>query len=765
MLHLLLPYLNETIPSIGNISDISLMLPTFSQYRRALMQMEFAAYVYEDFRGAMNDPVSGEPQWSEVVCAPRQCYVTVNNTASYYGLAANEGRLPNNFSSSALQAVTHGALIVYREGFYINQIRSIPVGRTTGVWGVPYVWLEEASQTPYVLQPLQSCWEWNMTLSDGAGECIHSISIELNLQLLIEGLVRITAGRAESTALIHMNSMTLLSNTFAGLPLVNLSGITDLTPYQGTSGLTHRMWNAESTPSNLLNIVVTQFDQQCVMHRSLVKVVNETINVYALEYSCETLVVSIDDKIIGLKLIEVDSDSQFLFVDVTPRAYFYASVDHALRNTIIVAVVVCTVAVLVVALLFVSVSSAMRSLLDNIIVAESLDYEGVKETSMILYETQRVHDAFLALNARLLQTRAFLPQSIFEKAMKDGSSPLILPSSRASLGGTNTVVSPCAKEDLRGSGASHSTNPLLTSTDDGKCEDAGGEVGGDRAAGTGVSFAVSVVDHKSAPSSGMYPRPRRLNLSSSLASRRVTVVYGNMVGSSALFTDRGAPAAQQMLGEILTIIETVVSAQRGVIDLYHGDRVMVSFNASTVTTSSGPRAARAILQIEKAIEELDDPALPAVRWGVSTGNAVVGNFGTSRTRRFCVCGPVVNQAFALMLHCRAEGVLNLVAPLTYDLIKDDFVVEHRNFVALTMGGTVNTVPAVISTVLRVRGEQSSEEDPTSEDDADDVNRNNVAFEHLERGELDEAGQECDKLPPHIGVRLRQILGRSAAPSA
>jgi hypothetical protein len=126
---------------------------------------------------------------------------------------------------------------------------------------------------------------------------------------------------------------------------------------------------------------------------------------------------------------------------------------------------------------------------------------------------------------------------------------------------------------------------------------------------------------------------------------------------------------------------------------------------------------------------------------------------------------VVNQAFALMLHCRAEGVLNLVAPLTYDLIKDDFVVEHRNFVALTMGGTVNTVPAVISSVLRVRGEQSSEMDATSEDDDDDVNRNNVAFEHLERGELDEAGQECDKLPPHIGVRLRQILGRSAAPSA
>jgi hypothetical protein len=309
MLHLLLPYLGETIPSIGNISDISLMLPTFSQYRRALMQMEFAAYVYEDFRSAMNDPVSGEPQWSEVVCAPRQCYVTVNNTASYYGLAANEGRLPNNFSATALQAVTQGALFVYREGFYINQIRSIPVGRTTGVWGVPYVWLEEASQTPYELQPLQSCWEWNMTLSDGAGECIHSISIELNLQLLIEGLVRITAGRAESTALIHMNSMALLSNTFAGLPLVNLTGITDLTPYQGTSGLTHRMWNAENTPSNLLNTVVTQFDQQCVTHRSLVKVVNETIEVYALEYSCKTLVVGMDDKIIGLKFIEVDSNS------------------------------------------------------------------------------------------------------------------------------------------------------------------------------------------------------------------------------------------------------------------------------------------------------------------------------------------------------------------------------------------------------------------------------------------------------------------------
>ncbi|CUI14497.1 Hypothetical protein, putative, partial [Bodo saltans] len=171
------------------------------------------------------------------VCAPLQCYVTVNNTAAYYNLAANEGYLPNNFSVSALQNVTYGALVVYREGFYINQIRSIPVGRMTGVWGVPYVWLEESCVQGMVLQPLQSCWAWNMTLDGGRGECIHSISIEINLQLLIEGLGRITAGRAESTALVHMNSMMLLSSTFEGLPLVNMSGITDLSPYQGTSEL------------------------------------------------------------------------------------------------------------------------------------------------------------------------------------------------------------------------------------------------------------------------------------------------------------------------------------------------------------------------------------------------------------------------------------------------------------------------------------------------------------------------------------------------
>ncbi|CUI14498.1 adenylate cyclase, putative, partial [Bodo saltans] len=271
-------------------------------------------------------------------------------------------------------------------------------------------------------------------------------------------------------------------------------------------------------------------------------------------------------------------------------------------------------------------------------------------------------------NARLLQTRAFLPQSIFEKSQKDGGSPLILPPSQAALrrdgGATDVVPRASASEDVGFSNTEdeEGANPLVNKpSDDNKLEDGQqdheGRSGG---AATGVSFATSVVDHKSGSTSGMYPRPRRLNLSSSLASRRVTVAYGNMVGSSSLFPDRGAQVAQKILGDVLSIIETAVTAQRGVIDLYHGDRVMVSFNASTVLTSSGPRAARAILQIEKAIEDLASPSMPAVRWGVSTGNAVVGNFGTNRTRRFCVCGPVVNQAFALMLHCRAEGVLNLV---------------------------------------------------------------------------------------------------------
>ncbi|CUI14494.1 guanylate cyclase, putative, partial [Bodo saltans] len=287
-----------------------------------------------------------------------------------------------------------------------------------------------------------------------------------------------------------------------------------------------------------------------------------------------------------------------------------------------------------------------------------------------------------------------------------------------------------------------------------------------------VSFVDSVkdVEGQQSPSArreklssvSVYPRPRRLNLSSSLASRRVTVACCNIVGTHASFGSRGPAETQRQLGIVLGAIERAVEVERGVIDLYHGDRVMVSFNASTVLTSSGPRAARTILRVCK---ELDEPGVPAVRWGVSTGNAVVGNFGTNRTRRFCVCGPVVNQAFALMLHCRAEGVLNLVAPLTYDLIKDDFVVEHRNLVALTIGGS-HTAPTIISTILRERSQSlstsrwsnstsppavvQSDAPVTTNMDEETLDKLNRAFEALERGEVADAFTLASELPRDLG---------------
>jgi hypothetical protein len=124
---------------------------------------------------------------------------------------------------------------------------------------------------------------------------------------------------------------------------------------------------------------------------------------------------------------------------------------------------------------------------------------------------------------------------------------------------------------------------------------------------------------------------------------------------------------------------------------------------------------------------------------------------------------VVNQAFALMLHCRAEGVGNLVAPLSYDLMKDDFVMEHLNLVALTLGGD-DTVPALITTVLRKRFHRLQDGGRTAslcpeavdDDEAALLDTLNVAFEALERGEMEESEALCLGLPEGVRERLMQL---------
>ncbi|CUF88663.1 transmembrane protein, putative, partial [Bodo saltans] len=395
-LHDELPLRNLLIPQLPN-NTISSHLTTYSAYKQGMRELPFCDYIYEDYKTSDYDAVHNLNYWDEAVCGLKNCYRVTNNSAVLITIPSNDGWVPSNFSQATRDNPEYLTFQPNVEGYYINTIRSIPVNNTEGMWGVPYVWLEDTIDHIFPLQSFLVCFDWNTTTNTDAAECTHSLTIEMNMQRLSEALQTIISADASSAALVHMNTLRLISNTLPGMTLINMTGLTNFDNLYGTSLLTSRMWNAFHTPSEMLTKAMHTFFASCVMSRQFDRTIGVT-DLYSYEYSQMSDIAAIDDQIVGMRIIELSNDTQYLFLVFTPRSYFYASTDRALRNAIIVAVVVSVVVVGIVMLLFFSVSSAMRSLLDNIMVAESLDYERVTETSMILYETQRVHDAFLALN-------------------------------------------------------------------------------------------------------------------------------------------------------------------------------------------------------------------------------------------------------------------------------------------------------------------------------------------------------------------------------
>jgi class 3 adenylate cyclase len=135
-------------------------------------------------------------------------------------------------------------------------------------------------------------------------------------------------------------------------------------------------------------------------------------------------------------------------------------------------------------------------------------------------------------------------------------------------------------------------------------------------------------------------------------------VYVNAVGfhGATLLQDASRLAA---LTELLTqTVCDAASEERGVVDSFHGDRFLLSFNAASSCATHALRGARCALRIGQRL----DAAAPVLRragWpalritaGAASGPARCGTLGCQSSKRFTMAGAPVPQAAALEQLCR-----------------------------------------------------------------------------------------------------------------
>jgi adenylate cyclase len=165
------------------------------------------------------------------------------------------------------------------------------------------------------------------------------------------------------------------------------------------------------------------------------------------------------------------------------------------------------------------------------------------------------------------------------------------------------------------------------------------------------------------------------------ARRRLTVLFCDIRGFTALSERLPPEEVAELLGEYLTELTAVVFKNGGTVDKYVGDCIMALYNVPFEHPDHASQAVRTAIEFQEHTRAL------SARWraragvelangvGISTGDAVVGALGSRQRLEYTAIGDTVNLA------ARLEGLTKdfespiIVSESTYALLDGEFPVR------------------------------------------------------------------------------------------
>jgi class 3 adenylate cyclase/tetratricopeptide (TPR) repeat protein len=146
--------------------------------------------------------------------------------------------------------------------------------------------------------------------------------------------------------------------------------------------------------------------------------------------------------------------------------------------------------------------------------------------------------------------------------------------------------------------------------------------------------------------------------------KTVTVLFCDVVGSTALGESTDPEALRALLARYFERMRTIVEAHGGTVEKFIGDAVMAVFGVPVVHEDDAVRAVRAAAEMRDALPELGVQA----RIGVNTGEVVTG------TEERLATGDAVNVAARLQQAAGAGEIL--LGAETRSLARDAIMVEE-----------------------------------------------------------------------------------------
>jgi class 3 adenylate cyclase len=160
--------------------------------------------------------------------------------------------------------------------------------------------------------------------------------------------------------------------------------------------------------------------------------------------------------------------------------------------------------------------------------------------------------------------------------------------------------------------------------------------------------------------------------------REITVMFADLPGFTTLAESYG-PDVEPYLTAFLTVATQAIAREEGTVDKFIGDAVMAFWNAPRELPDHAIRAARAADAIRTAMQSIARPGGPiqgpAVRIGLNTGTAMVGNIGSADRLSYTAIGDTINIASRIEGLAKEHGIEIMLSETTARQLGSDLVVR------------------------------------------------------------------------------------------
>lgn len=170
--------------------------------------------------------------------------------------------------------------------------------------------------------------------------------------------------------------------------------------------------------------------------------------------------------------------------------------------------------------------------------------------------------------------------------------------------------------------------------------------------------------------------------------KQLTVMFTDIANFAATIENMPSDKLTELLSVYFEELSLIIKEQKGTIDKYIGDAIMAFWGAPMPDEYHTRHACFAALYCRKKVAELNarwraegQPVFPT-RFGLNTGNIVIGNMGSSDRMNYTIIGDNVNLAARLETTNKIYGTDIIVSQYVYEKVADEFLFRPLDIVTV-----------------------------------------------------------------------------------